>query len=344
MIKDLEGHEVHIAQEGNGHILVYGNSGQGKTFFLCRLLEEYVERGEKVLIVDFSGSYSDVQLREKNFVYMDQIRRNNLIETELFWHYRLRETDRMCDDIVDALSQVIGCNGYFQIKILHDVVNHVAKKGDVSLASIVNELENTIQEDNEQGENAGYMDAAGKLLTRLYPCRIENLHIKRGKMDATQIKPISIIDLTGFAERQRNFLTEFIVNLFWREIYRQEFENRCNVLLLDEVQFMSMKKGSTLPALLREARKRDVKIILSTQFISCYEREELLALQQVDNTVIFRPAPEDYRWSAKRISLENYKEWEKKLAQLRRGEAVLKGFYRLDERKKVSMVPIIINI
>lgn len=47
MIKDKEGHEVHLIGEANGHELVFGNSGQGKTFFLMRELEGYCEQEKK---------------------------------------------------------------------------------------------------------------------------------------------------------------------------------------------------------------------------------------------------------------------------------------------------------
>ena len=51
MIKDKEGHEVHLIGVANGHKLVYGNSGQGKTFFLMRELEGYCEQEKKILIL-----------------------------------------------------------------------------------------------------------------------------------------------------------------------------------------------------------------------------------------------------------------------------------------------------
>lgn len=345
MIKDKEGHEVHIAEAGNGHTVVLGNSGQGKTFFLCRMIEEACERGEKVLIIDFSGSYSEKQLLEKGFLYIEKTRRYNIRKDRFSWRYRVSEQDMFHDDIADAICQVLNCKSYVQIKVLHDVLEDILKiEGKVSLSNIVNKLEEILQDGQESEKVQGYMDGACKLLSRLYPYRIGNLYIQKGKTLDDQIMPVTIVDLTDFPERQRKFLAEFIMSLFWREIYRQEFANRCDVILLDEIQFLSMKDGSTLPSLLREAQKREVKILLSTQFISAYDKSELRTLEQAENLVIFRPTPEDYRWSAKKMSIENHKEWEKKLAQLQRGQAIFKGNYRLDNRKKIISSPIIIQL
>lgn len=345
MLRDLEGHEIRIVSKENGHILVYGNSGQGKTFFLCRMIEEAYERGEKVLIIDFSGSYSEKQLQEKGFLYTEEIRRYNIREKPLLWGYRVNGQDLFHDDIVDAICQTLGCGSYVQIRVLHDVVDDVLeRRGEVSLFNIVNRLEDIIQGEREDEKIPGYVDAVYRLLSRLYPYRIENLRICQGISEAETIMPITIIELTDFPEKQRKFLTEFILSIFWREIYRQKFSNRCDVVLLDEIQFLSLKEGDTLSALLREAQKRHVKVFVSTQFLSAYERKDLLTLEQAEHMVIFRPTPEDYRWSAQKISMGAYREWEKKLSQLQRGQAVLKGHYGVDNRERTTSTPLVIQL
>lgn len=116
------------------------------------------------------------------------------------------------------------------------------------------------------------------------------------------------------------------------------------MLLLDEMQFLSVKEGSTLSSMLREGRKKKLNVVVSTQFISHYDKDEIQALQQAGNMVIFRPTPEDCKRSAKIIDSMEGKAWEKILQGLKKGEAVLKGRYKIDGRSRVSFDPIVVRI
>ena len=130
MIKDLEGHRIHLTKEGNGHMLVLGNSGQGKTYFLCRMLEKYCEERKKVLILDFSGSYSQTELHEKKFKYPERVRRYNLTNGKFCWMYRASSQEMVAGDLNDALLCCLHINSYFQKKLLFDAVIKVLRKSD----------------------------------------------------------------------------------------------------------------------------------------------------------------------------------------------------------------------
>ncbi len=184
-----------------------------------------------------------------------------------------------------------------------------------------------------------------RLLTRLTPYAGNGeFNIAQGITSAEDLKPITIIELADYPESQRKFLTEFMVSLLWRETYRQEFRNRCDVLLLDEMQFLPVGEKSTLAAMLREGRKKKLEVILATQFVGHYDKAEIQALQQAGNIVIFCPTWEDCRLSAKMIGTGDVKAWDKILMRLRKGEAVLKGSYRIDGRNRISFGAIVIKI
>lgn len=345
MLKDKERHDIKIAQEGNGHILVYGSSGQGKTYFLCRMLEEYYELGKRVLILDYSGSFSEKELKEKNFTYQKQIQRFVLSKRPLIWNFRINDSKIFQKDLGDALAEGLGCRGYFQKKILGDVVDGIIHdNGKITIRNLLKALEYMFREEKASEEIVGTLENIGKLLTRLLPFEeIENLQIAKWEEEYA-IKPITIIELTDFPEGQRKFLAELFLSILWKEIYRQDFPNRCDVLLLDEMQFLSVKDGSTLSAMLREGRKKKLNVVLSTQFISHYDKDEIQALQQSGNMVIFRPTPEDCKRSAKIIDSVEGKAWEKILQGLKKGEAVLKGTYRINGRSRLSFDPIVVRI
>lgn len=346
MIKDLEGHRIHLTKEGNGHMLVLGNSGQGKTYFLCRMLEKYCEERKKVLILDFSGSYSQTELHEKKFKYPERVRRYNLTNGKFCWMYRASSQEMVAGDLNDALLCCLHINSYFQKKLLFDAVIKVLRKSDgLIFPLLIDEIVDMLEKEDIEETVAGNRDNLGRILTRLSPFEyVKSLKISRKNTTGEVSDPIVILDLSGFPDSQRKFLTEFLLCLLWKELYRADFPNRCDILVLDEMQFLSLKEGSTLATIMRECRKRKLEVVLSTQFIGNYDKSELRALQQVDHTVIFRPTPEEYKKTTQMISLENIKAWERIVRELKRGEAILKGFYTLDNQSKVLNAPILLEI
>ncbi len=63
MLKDLSGNKITLADTPNGHSLILGRSGVGKTFYICRKMEEYVSKEKKILILDYSSSYTLSELQ-----------------------------------------------------------------------------------------------------------------------------------------------------------------------------------------------------------------------------------------------------------------------------------------
>ena len=68
MLRDLEGRKINVCQIPNAHILILGKSGEGKTYFCCRRMEEEVQDGKSVIIFDYSSSYSIPELIKCKFL------------------------------------------------------------------------------------------------------------------------------------------------------------------------------------------------------------------------------------------------------------------------------------
>ena len=327
--------------------MTWGQSGQGKTYFLCRRAEEYVSEGKKILIIDYSGSFTQKELAEKNFKYQDKIHCYQIDEkSPLTWQLRIKNRRDFKKDITDTFLEVLGCESYFQQELLETAVDRIFDRQDsLRILDLMDELKDMLVEEEAEEQTTGNVDNIGRLLTRLRLYQsIESLRIKKGIVDRKEFAPISIIDVSNFPEKQRKFLTKLFLSLLWKESFRQEVENRCDVIMLDEIQFLSVAEGSTLSAFLREGRKRGWELVLSTQFIKNYDQEARQVLQQAANIVIFRPTPEDCRFSAKIIDAKGYGAWEGLLMTLERGEAVLKGTYCIENSGKIATTPIIVKI
>ena len=56
MLMDKENHVIKIREIPNAHLLILGKSGEGKTYFCCRKMEENLRDGKNVIIFDYSNS------------------------------------------------------------------------------------------------------------------------------------------------------------------------------------------------------------------------------------------------------------------------------------------------
>ena len=55
---------IHLLNTPNAHELYLGKSGSGKTWAICRRVEELYSFGKKILILDYSGSYTVEELEK----------------------------------------------------------------------------------------------------------------------------------------------------------------------------------------------------------------------------------------------------------------------------------------
>ena len=151
-----------------------------------------------------------------------------------------------------------------------------------------------------------------------------------------------MVQLSDFPESEKKFLAEFIITLFWKET--RHGMKKFNVMVLDEFQFLRLQSGEALISILREGRKYALSVVLSTQFIGHFSKQELESLLQAGNIVIFKPSSNDMHFSAKMVANGNIKQWEKVLSNLEVGEALLRGHYMINGRKNVCEKPIVLRI
>lgn len=184
-----------------------------------------------------------------------------------------------------------------------------------------------------------------KLLSRFVPYEeIDKIYIrKRNKEERESRFPVTIIQLSDFPEQQRQFLTEFLLTIIWKETLSNG-QSPYHLILLDEAQHLSMKSGSALCGFLQEGRKFGVSVMLTTQFMSCYKRDEQNLLLQAASILFFRVTFKEAAFCAKLISGEEWKEWKKILCNLETGETVLLGKYRINNYNRVCNYPVVCKV
>lgn len=64
MLTDREGNSIELRDEENKHLLILGKSGSGKTWCCYRMLEEMAKQKKLVYVFDYSGSYTEEELKK----------------------------------------------------------------------------------------------------------------------------------------------------------------------------------------------------------------------------------------------------------------------------------------
>ena len=331
MILDMEKNTLHLSEIPNSHLLVMGQSGSGKTYYCNRKIEEEIEKGKRVLIFDYSGSFTLNELQKKHFSYCDQINYINPVEDEMVWYCPV---DNYISVVTNALIKSLYINSYYQRKLLKEGVERIGKRKKFTIPILMACLEEMIVEK----EGSDEITNIGHLQTRLAPYDEVDGIIVDYTEKCVEGVAIEVIQLSDYGELERKFITEFLSELYWQEV-RQD-KKRSDIIVFDEFQFLSLKPGSTLSGMLREGRKFLLAVYMSSQFLGNYSQEEVDTLMQAGNMLFFKPVPKERKQIAKYIDSQNYKNWEKILDNLKVGEAVLKGHFMINNNKTEVTCPV----
>lgn len=336
-MRDLEDNKIIFSQIPNSHILILGKSGMGKTFFLCRKMEEDIYKGYQVVIFDYSGSYTKEELVKNKFQYLDKLRVSNPINGSVDFKF---VNNHLSSNIANALFKIIIKRGYYQKKLLKEAVNVIFKNNKkFSFPNLIRILEllRDLKEEEEEKKNILHLLSKFDVYSEL-----ENILISPcGESDIVE-PGIWIIQLSDYAEIQRKFCVEFLAELFWQDVCTGKKGG--SIFIFDEFQNIDLKPGGALSAMLREGRKYELSVWLASQFLGNYGREAVDTLMQVGHKMFFRPTENDEKIIADFINPHESKIWTKILGKLSVGEAILKGSYFINNGTKEVETPIICKI
>jgi hypothetical protein len=249
--------------------------------------------------------------------------------------------------LTDVLVNIMNIGSYFQRKLLLEALKlQVSQYRMFNFHEFFHTLEKLYAKKELVGACSDELTNLERLLNRFFPYRdIDTIHIKQGKAsDKPCLSQLCILQLSEYSEQLRKFLTLMFSELLWLESKNRKSPHKFDTILFDEFQFLPIKTGSALALFLREGRKYDVGVILSTQYISTYTPDELEVLLQVANLLVFRPNDKDLKFSAKILDHEHPHLWTPLLKKLEIGQAILKGNYTIKGRNQVLHDPIICNI
>ncbi len=343
-MRDVEGNKVTIVEKSNRHILVIGKTGYGKTYWLLKRLHQIIATGKKVMILDFAGSYIEELIREDNPEIVKKMRFISFKSGNgMVWKNVHASEKSFVDEISDILIKLLKINSIYQAKLIERSVELLMdNEKKFSFDKLFETLEAMLKGDKEVQTENDFKNLQ-HLTSRMFPYKkIKDFCIMDECDEEKSI--ITVLQLHEFSDQRKKFFTSFLLELIVNEMGFMKDERHCDALILDEFQFLPFGKEDALTRLLRESRRFKFEVVLLTQYISTYRSDEINALEQVDNLLVFKPTEKDLEFTAKLVDKRKHSEWEDVLMDFKRGKAVLKGHYTLNDSARVCDKTIICTV
>ena len=279
----------------NRHLLVFGNSGTGKTYGIQCLLAEMAAAGMRSLIVDYTDGFLPAQMEPRfrevakpkshvvriNRLPLNPFRRQRQ-QTDPSWPMFEETNYDVASRIVSIFASVYAV-GEQQLAAL----NRSLQKGlEMGSGFSLDALLPILTEDGPQGQSL-----ANKIepLIQARPFRGE-AESAWEDMFSSRDHSVHILQLTGLARSVQRLVTEFVLWDLWDHAQNSGNKNRPLPIVLDEIQNLDHSSDSPIDKMLREGRKFGIALMLATQTTSNFNAEQRDRLFQAGHKLFFKPA------------------------------------------------------
>lgn len=308
------GQQIYLALNhpkcNNGHILITGISGAGKTVGALNIIQAYLNAGISTVTIDLiNGLRSDMM--PKQFwrdnedkikiisVYNDGtginlLERKDVITNEEVYSEKI-------EDVADRVTELINKTqrlGSRQRSTLNAAIQKTLEGNDDAVLMDVYKLL----------EDMGARDVKDKisLLSR------RNVFGK-ASLDWKEIlykePKITVFQLSGFPDNIKMLISEVILTDFLQyAMHKGNTDNPC-VLWMDECQKANLSKDSTMDNILRLGRKLGINAILCTQYMkNGFKDDAENCLSTAYTKLIFKPSDSEAKMLARRYGINDHRE------------------------------------
>ena len=336
MFVDKFNNVIHVVSEESYSMTILGKPGSGKTYSNYRHIEDSIRDGIAVLIVDFSGSYTEYEMEraelDKSLAvdiknpYKGVV---NLVSGETL--------EVAVENLSSSLCEALGIQAMTQRELLLNISEKLMQANGYVTFHDVYEM---LQEFSETEEDSRYLENIDILKRRFFHMKkMHSLHVTYGMIP--QMQGITILQISDYTEDICRTIAQFILELEWCNNRTKHKSNKCLEIIIDEFQLLRVN-DTGIEKLVRLGRKNGVGVVLLSQYMPNTEDKKIIQL--AENNLYFKPNDSDIVSTAKIIKFEKYREWIPILKSLKRGEAVLTGKYTVNDNKKVLNEPIVISV
>ena len=324
----------HLA---NRHLIVFGKSGQGKTYCIQGLLMEMAKMHCNSLIIDYTNGFLPKHL-EKEF--NDEVKPEShfLAKKPLQISPFRKQKQDFGGVIIEEQDHIVAAR-------IASVFNQVYSSiGEQQIATLMNVIENGVISHGANYDFSRMLDdlreesKIGKTLAnKLSPMVKSKLFDNSNSQSWQRIfndptTKINIVQLASFSRDIMQLATEFTLWDLYSYACSYGQKNKPLPIVLDEIQNLDHRLESPLGKMLTEGRKYGLSLILATQTLSMLEKEEQDRLFQASHKLFFAPAETEIQIYAKLLEQAvpdtNKKAWLEELAKLQKGECISVGLHK----------------
>lgn len=338
MIKSKSGVEISLASVPNAHCLLLGQSGSGKTVGLSILIEKAMGEGHRVLVVDYSDSFTLEEIEKAKVLNVEVVDFKDLSKETLVLPFLSGNKAKDVESISMALSESFEIFGRRQKEVLHELVSNIWEDGSVRFGGIVEYLDVMyLLEKDDNPDKARRIENISEKLEPLAESDFIELVNISGSGEISN--SVTVLEFSGFPLERRKKFANLCLELYWQKIRRRQADMETTRIVLDEVQNVGFRKTQAFTNMIREGRKFGLGIFMATQFEKDTEKLELL--MQAANILFFKPTMINVRKTAKLIEEDKWKIWLEVLKKLSVGHFVLVGNYTINKNIKIHQTPIL---
>ena len=327
----------------NRHLLIFGSSGQGKTYAIETLLCELGRKGQHSLILDYTEGFKTAQLEPEllNSLRPEQhIVRQSPLPIDPFAAYSQNDGEVVIKDrpvdvakrVASIFKSVYTDIGSIQYPILVDAI----KTGLVTQGGLTLEgLRDILAEMAEAGgRNRGSIESLRQKIGSFAddnPFSSADANPGWEELFSDPDHLCHIFQLTGLDQISRRTIVEFVLWDLYAHVRTNGRKDKPKVLVLDEVQNLSQDADAPLSNYLAEARKFGISLIMATQSVNNARSQEFKdKLFLASQLLLFQPPAASAKEYAKIIcdrlgGRESADEWKRRLMNLARGECYAVG-------------------
>ncbi|WP_180177282.1 ATP-binding protein [Acinetobacter sp. YH12039] len=342
----------HHKQLNNRHMMIFGSSGSGKTYAIQCILSELAQTGLSSFIVDYTDGflthhteniYQKVCKPKDYYVIVNPLPINpfKTYSNEIAPGVEVQEKAfNVATRVKNILCSVYKDFGSQQQAIIDKVLEQgLEKNPQYHLTDFLKDLET----DSARGESV-----ANKIRTLVkVNCfdteASENLYEDKLRNEF----PVQVIQLTNIPRDLQRIITEFILWDIWAYVQKHGSKDKPITIVLDEMQNLDHAPDSPVDKMLREGRKFGISLVLATQTISNFDKEQKDRLFQASTKLFFKPATTEVDSFAKLLSQVNsdysVHDWRDRLNQLKKGQCYYLGYVE-DQHHQLTEKIILTNI
>lgn len=321
----------------NRHLIIFGRSGQGKTYCIQGLLMDMAKNNINSTVIDYTNGFLPDHL-ESEFL------ENVTPKTDLVKNKPL--------DLNPFKKQSQNIGGIPLIDSAYDIATRISSVfnsvystiGEQQIATLIRKIEEGVElfgdeyDFNKMLSDLLSADKTGEALAnkllpmvkaKIFSCKSDS----NGWDDIfkSEDSRTRIIQLAGLSPDVWRLATEFILWDLYAFASANGNKNSPLPVVLDEVQNLDHRLESPLGKMLTEGRKYGLSLILATQTLSNLRKDEQDRLFQASHKLFFAPAETEIKKYAEilEVTVKNSKrqDWIDVLSALKKGQCLSVGYH-----------------